>query len=224
MIGFPRFAAVTGAGLLLLLAWDASGLDLWLARAMSTPTGFPARDHWFLTRVLHEGARALAGLLLLVLAISACWPRGCVAGLSRRRRLWLLAAVVSAMLVVSALKRLSATSCPWDLQGLGGDHAWVSHWRWFESDGGPGHCFPAGHASAAFAWIAGYFAWPRDNPVARRWLAGALVAGMVLGVGQQLRGAHFMSHTLWTAWICWTWTGLLALGARIRETHAAAAD
>jgi len=26
---------------------------------------------------------------------------------------------------------------------------------------------------------------------------------MVLGIGQQLRGAHFMSHTLWTGWLCW---------------------
>jgi hypothetical protein len=25
----------------------------------------------------------------------------------------------------------------------------------------------------------------------------------MLGVSQQLRGAHYMSHTLWTAWICW---------------------
>jgi membrane-associated PAP2 superfamily phosphatase len=25
----------------------------------------------------------------------------------------------------------------------------------------------------------------------------------VLGVSQQLRGAHYMSHTLWTAWVCW---------------------
>mgnify|MGYP003449324878 CR=1 FL=1 len=28
--------------------------------------------------------------------------------------------------------------------------------------------------------------------------------GFALGAVQQLRGAHFMSHTLWTAWICWT--------------------
>jgi len=39
--------------------------------------------------------------------------------------------------------------------------------------------------------------------VARRWLAAALAAGLVLGVAQQLRGAHFMSHTLWSAWLCW---------------------
>ena len=26
----------------------------------------------------------------------------------------------------------------------------------------------------------------------------------LLGLAQQMRGAHFMSHTLWTAWLCWT--------------------
>jgi membrane-associated PAP2 superfamily phosphatase len=40
------------------------------------------------------------------------------------------------------------------------------------------------------------------------WLAGAAATGLVLGVAQQMRGAHFMSHTLWTGWLCWT-TGWL---------------
>jgi membrane-associated PAP2 superfamily phosphatase len=35
-------------------------------------------------------------------------------------------------------------------------------------------------------------------------LLAALGTGGLLGISQQLRGAHFMSHTLWTAWICWT--------------------
>ena len=30
-----------------------------------------------------------------------------------------------------------------------------------------------------------------------------LIAGLALGLSQQMRGAHFMSHTLWTAWFCW---------------------
>lgn len=54
------------------------------------------------------------------------------------------------------------------------------------------HCFPAGHACTAFAWVGGYFALGPVQPTAgRRWLSGA--------------GAHFTSHALWTAWLCWTW-------------------
>jgi membrane-associated PAP2 superfamily phosphatase len=71
-------------------------------------------------------------------------------------------------------------------------------------DGGAGGCFPAGHASAAFAYVGGYFVLRRASVrAAALWLSVALVAGLVLGVSQQMRGAHYMSHTLWTAWICW---------------------
>ena len=44
----------------------------------------------------------------------------------------------------------------------------------------------------------------RGEPgVARAWLAAVLVLGLALGIAQQMRGAHFMSHTLWTGWLCW---------------------
>jgi membrane-associated PAP2 superfamily phosphatase len=35
----------------------------------------------------------------------------------------------------------------------------------------------------------------------------AVVAlGIAYGIGQMLRGAHYPSHTMWTAWICWALT------------------
>ena len=49
------------------------------------------------------------------------------------------------------------------------------------------------------------------------WLGAALVLGFGLGAVQQVRGAHYMSHTLWTAWLCWTIGGAvwwLAAGRR----------
>lgn len=205
-----RTAWATLASLALVLAWEASGLDLWLARLMSTPAGFAARDHVLLTTVLHDGARNVSAALLLGLVVSLWRPWGVLRRLSRGQRLWLLAAVAGSMLLVSLIKRLSATSCPWDLAGFGGGLPYVPHWLPGRTDGGPGHCFPAGHASAGFAWVAGYFAWPAGSAPARRWLAAALVTGFVLGLAQQLRGAHFMSHTLWTAWLCWTWAWLLS--------------
>lgn len=208
---FSRRAAFsTAAALAGLIAWDLSGLDLWLARFAGTPSGFPARDGVFLTLVLHDGARALAGLLLACLAIGTVLPFGPLRALTFARRLWLLGVVAGGLLVPAALKRLSATSCPWDLRDFGGAYSFVPHWRWGQTDGGPGHCFPAGHASAGFAWVAGYFAWPRGSAAARRHVVSALAAGLVLGLAQQLRGAHFMSHTLWTAWICWTWAWCLS--------------
>ncbi|MFZ9407944.1 MAG: hypothetical protein ACO26U_12745, partial [Burkholderiaceae bacterium] len=90
-----RFAAlVSCVGLLMLLAWDASGLDLWLESLSGTASGFAARDHWFLTRILHDDARLFAGLLLVVMLAATVRPFGPWRALSLMARLWLLIAVV----------------------------------------------------------------------------------------------------------------------------------
>ena len=105
---------------------------------------------------------------------------------------------------VPALKRFSPTSCPWELAEFGGAARYLSHWHWRIADGGPGHCFPSGHAVAAFAFFGMYFLWRgHDRRRARAWLLGVLGAGVVFGAAQLVRGAHYPSHTFWSAWICW---------------------
>ena len=81
----------------------------------------------------------------------------------------------------------------------------VSHWSWPSAPASTiGHCFPAGHASAGFGFIGGWFVFRELAPaLARRWLLAALAAGLLPGLTQQWRGAHFMSHTLLTGWLCW---------------------
>lgn len=195
----------TAGSLLCLLAWDASGLDLVLAHWFGTAQGFALRDHWLFTTVLHEGARRLSWLLVVGLSLAVWWPVGVLRQLDRWQRLQLVVSILLGLALVVAIKRISSTSCPWDLAEFGGLARYVSHWRFGLVDGGGAHCFPAGHASAGFAFVGGYFVLRDRAPrAARIWLAAALTAGLVLGVSQQMRGAHFMSHTLWTAWLCWT--------------------
>ncbi len=195
----------TAGSLLFLLAWDASGLDLVLAHWFGTAQGFALRDHWLFTTVLHEGARRLSWLLVVGLSLAVWWPVGVLRQLDRWQRLQLVVSILLGLALVVAIKRISSTSCPWDLAEFGGLARYVSHWRFGLVDGGGAHCFPAGHASAGFAFVGGYFVLRDRAPrAARIWLAAALAAGLVLGVSQQMRGAHFMSHTLWTAWLCWT--------------------
>lgn len=195
--------------LCLLLLWDASGLDLPLARLAATPEGFSWRDKRMFILLMHEVPRLLSWVLLVGLFVAIRWPVGFLRRLDVPARLQLAVSVLAAVLAVSLLKNASRTSCPWDLAEFGGTAHYVSHWAWRVRDGGPGHCFPAGHASAAFAYLAGWFVLQRSAPlVARRWLWSIVVVGLLLGIGQQWRGAHYMSHTLWTAWVCWT-VGLL---------------
>jgi membrane-associated PAP2 superfamily phosphatase len=204
---------------LALLAWDASGADLWAARAFGNAQGFAARDSWWAATLLHDGGRLLAWLLLAAQVALLLWPTwshpkpsaSAAAGLAaapaqptRAARARWLGVVLVCVLVVPALKRLSSTSCPWDLALFGGVAQHLSHWRWGVADGGAGHCFPSGHAVAAFAFLGLYFLWRDVNPArARRWLWGVLALGALFGTAQLARGAHFPSHTLWSAWLCW---------------------
>lgn len=195
----------TVGSFLLLLAWDACGLDLAMARWFGTASGFALESHWLWRGVLHDDIRLWPWVVELGLLVFIFLPVGSFRQLPMARRAQLALTTLAALLAVSTIKLHSHTSCPWDLQQFGGVAAYVSHWAWGVRDGGTGGCFPAGHASAGFAFVGGYFAFRPVLPVtARRWLAGAMLAGLVFGLAQQVRGAHYMSHTFWTAWLCWT--------------------
>ena len=200
-----RLAAISAATLVAVNLWDYSGLDLALARVMGNVQGFALRDHWLLTRVFHTGAKSLAWLLVVVLCLTAIWPVGWLQRLPVSRRVQLAASALLAAALIALLKAGSQTSCPWDMHDFGGVARYASHWTgWIYPDGGSGQCFPAGHATTGFAFVGGFFALRHARPrLAQVWLWSALTVGMVLGIGQQLRGAHFMSHTLWTGWLCW---------------------
>ena len=200
-----RWMLVTVISLALVALWDAGGRDVALARWWGTAQGFAWRDSPFLVWYMHEAMRWLGWLLVLLLSVGVWFPVGVLRRVPIYRRVQLLISILASLALVAAIKRTSATSCPWDLALFGGVADYVSHWRWGVRDGGTGHCFPAGHAAAGFAFVGGYFALYRDAPrAARWWLAVALVMGVLLGLAQQMRGAHYMSHTLWTAWLCWT--------------------
>ncbi|KQW54056.1 phosphatase PAP2 family protein [Variovorax sp. Root411] len=206
MTRFPlfRLGVLTLLALVALMAWDATGADLALARMAGSHMGFPLRDNPIMVHVMHEGARNLSWALVIALFAAIRWPFGFLRRLSTGGRAQLALTVLASVIAVSVLKHASQTSCPWDLQEFGGAARYVSHWSWGVNDGGPGGCFPAGHASAAFAYVGGYFVLRRVSPrAAVIWLGVSVVAGFMLGASQQLRGAHYMSHTLWTAWVCW---------------------
>jgi membrane-associated PAP2 superfamily phosphatase len=226
--GWRSIAWVTVITLALLLALEATSLDLALARLSfdSALLAFPLREHFLTTRVAHDGVRFVSALAFAWIALSVWKPVGPLRRLTRPQRIYLLAAVATCLVVVALLKRTSALHCPWGLAEFGGAHAYLRLFDPVPPGWQHGACFPAGHALSAFAYIGGYFAWRGiDRRVAAVWLATVLLIGTFAGVSQQLRGAHFLSHTLWTAWLCWSLSAALAwlARARLRPVNTSAA-
>lgn len=197
-----RDLQVTGLSLLAVLAWEATGADMALMRLYGSASGFVWRDAWLTSRLLHDGGRWLALGVLALVAWDAVRPL--LAGPSRAARAHWLGVTLFALVLVPALKRLNSTSCPWELAEFGGTARYVWHGLLWVRDGGGGHCFPSGHAVAAFAFFGLYFLWRGHRPrFARAALLGVVVLGLAFGWAQMARGAHFASHTLWSAWLCW---------------------
>lgn len=195
------------AGLCLTLGWDASGADWRVMSWLGNAQGFAWRDHWWLSALLHDGFKRLAVVIYLGVMWMAVSPSGPWRQLTRLERLEIVSGITLSLLVISALKRVSATSCPWELQAFGGTASYVSHWSWGVRDGGSGHCFPGGHASSAMAFMALAVPWLTSHHVfkqrkGRALLAAIVLIGIGLGAAQTLRGAHYPSHTAWTALLC----------------------
>lgn len=202
-------AAVVLMGATLLWAWDMSAWDLTVSRWFGDGGGFVWRDAWLTSGLLHRGGRVLAWCVVLLLLVHVWQPlRWISPEQTQRQRCLMLGAVLLCVALVPTLKQFSATSCPWDLREFGGVATYVSHWDAMlhgVSDGGPGRCFPSGHAVAAFGFLPVYFALRRQEPGrARVWLCVIFLLGFLFGLGQLLRGAHYVSHTLWAGWWCWS--------------------
>ena len=202
--------------LLATLVWDASGADLHVMRWLGSA-------HWWLSTVLHEWVRQVAVLLYLFVWVMVWRPVSVFRQASRGQRLEAAVGITLALLAVNVIKRSSLTSCPWELQAFGGVANYVSHWAWGVADGGGGFCFPGGHASSALAGLAMAVPWltSADASARRRglqWTGAVLAAGLLLGGVQTLRGAHYPSHTAWTALVCaaaaWSNHGLFVWGQR----------
>jgi membrane-associated PAP2 superfamily phosphatase len=198
-----RDLLITLAALAALVLWEASAWDRALAGVYGNASGFALREHWFFARGLHNGGRVLSGVALAAVMAWAAFGNAQV--MARRLRWAWFGVVLLCLIAVPAFKRFSRTSCPWDLNGFGGRFDFVPHWLPGVFDGGPGHCFPSGHAVAAFTFLPLYFQWRRSRPrTAHLLLAATLGFGLLFGWAQLARGAHFPSHTMWSAWLCWT--------------------
>ncbi len=185
-----------------------SEIDLWLADAAYDihAATFPWRNAWLTDTFNHTILKRL--LLLAALGFvgyaiaDAIRPSARLSALSRMRLRVVASSAVLVPLVTSSLKRLSTSHCPWDLARYGGDQPYVRIFDDLPIGALPGQCLPAGHASSALWLVALAVYWLPGRP-RMAWLAACagVIFGAIVGFLQQLRGAHFLTHTLWSIWI-----------------------
>ncbi len=228
-LGLALLVLVLAAGVLLLL-FQFSDIDRRLADSMfdAASRKFPWRDTWFATSLMHNGVKlaliAVAVVLWGLLLADAVRP---LQRLDRAQRLQLrivAACSVAVPLLVSFWKRNSALHCPWNLEPYGGSAPYLRLLDALPAGLSPGGCFPAGHSTSAL-WLAAFALlwWPRRPRFAALVFSAGLGAGFGLGWVQQLRGAHFLSHTLWSVWAsCAVIWGVLCMAQAVTRGGSAA--
>ncbi|HXZ95456.1 MAG TPA: phosphatase PAP2 family protein [Burkholderiales bacterium] len=196
------------AAFLILFTVYMLGLDEWITRLFFDPVTqkFPLRNNWFLNFVMHNWIKyAVIALGLSVLAAYVCSFR--VASLAPLRRvlLFVVLAMGLSAAAVSIVKSESPKQCPYNLKAFGGDAPYIALFERTPQGSKPGNCWPGGHSSTGFCLMAFYFAGRhlRNRRLAYWGLFGGFGLGFILGFGRVMQGAHFLSHQLWTALICW---------------------
>ncbi len=194
--------ALCAAGLLLLFHF--SRLDLQLADPWYDPAHgrWPWRDAWLASVFVHRGLK-----YVLILASLACiamaWTRR--AAINARAWRFVAASSVLVPLVVSLGKRLSPMHCPWEVDRYGGANPYFDLLAGAPSSlATAGHCFPGAFVSSA-SWLLAFalWRWPEDRGHGITAGFAALAFSLAVGWVQQVRGAHFLSHTLWSLWLSW---------------------
>lgn len=188
------------------------GLDKLVADYLYALQGgqWTLKEAWLTSVVIHKCGKYFS-LLIALLILAALLQSYITQKLKpyRRELLYLLCAAGGSSVLISAIKSISRVSCAWDFSRYGGDQAYVSLFTQLIQRTGD-DCFPAGHASGGYAWIAFYFLGVHLQS-GWRWMgfSFAMGLGLIFGISQQLRGAHFVSHDLWTLGICWFFSLLM---------------
>lgn len=196
------------AFVLLSTLFATSWTDIAIARAVffdPAAMRWVGADSWWTNEFLHTGGRwFIRGLVACALAL-------CIAGCMdrdlrklRRPAAYFVLAVVLSTAIVGLLKTLTNVDCPWDLAEFGGRFPFVELFANRPDGLRHGNCFPAAHASSGYALLALYFVFrERNGPLAKLGLGAGVISGLIFGIAQQSRGAHFVSHDVWSAFLVW---------------------
>jgi len=183
---------------------------------------FPLKHDFFYETIMHTYAKhALTALWLglFILAYAPEKPLGYHLSPDTRYQLrWIVLLALLNAIVISCLKHQMPHACPWDATRYGGDITWVPTFT-VHSAAEAGHCFPAGHVTSGVWLSALCLLWLPQAPRKALYMAIAgLSIGLILGWAQQMRGAHFLSHTLTSLWLMCGWLLLVVTFSKSRTS------
>ncbi|HKU88366.1 MAG TPA: phosphatase PAP2 family protein, partial [Steroidobacteraceae bacterium] len=200
-----------------------TGLDRTLAHALF----YDGRAHrwlggegaggWWAHGVIHNGGRWLARTVAGTAV--ALWLASFFSAPMRHWRRssgFVFLAMAASVLVVGALKLVTDVDCPWDLTEFGGDRPYIGLFSARPHGLPAAQCFPGAHSSSGFALVCFYFLFRDRSPrLAAMALLGALLVWAVFALGQEARGAHFLSHDLASLAVVW----FVQLGIYVKLLH-----
>lgn len=195
-------------GLLMLLIYPYTSLDTRIADLFFDVQlhQFTFKKDPFLVVWMHVGLKWLIVTVALACLVPALLSYR-LAGLKPYRLsfMWVFAGMVISTAAVAILKHYNQHGCPWDITLYGGHLPLFGLFTTAPAGVEAGRCFPAGHPSGGFALMAFYFAFMHSKPRFSVFMLGlGLLMGLLMGLAQMIRGAHFLSHVLWSGWVVWT--------------------
>lgn len=198
--------AISLVGILLL--GQLTNLDLMIQDYYyDTASGaFPWEQTWFANNFMHQQLKAFivrsGQLLILIMLVDAFKPWSKIDAFMRVRLRFVVIASLLVPATVRTVKKFSVLHCPFEIDRYGGDAPFLRLLDSVPSNLSVGHCFPAGHATTGL-WLAALcvFWLPHDTNKASKIFFAGLSVGFIMGWVQQMRGHHFLFHTLWSSWI-----------------------
>jgi membrane-associated PAP2 superfamily phosphatase len=194
---------------LCLLFFDFSSIDL-LVQDFFFDVQF---KHWMIDRnnqvlkfIFYDGIKILYVLFLLGLLVTLIvFRKAALIKAYRQGLLIVLLSVILVPLIIGSLKAITNVPCPKNIQHFGGDYPYVTIFSKYPESFHQTEnikCFPAGHASGAFALMALFFLFKtkRNRQIA---LAASITLGWVTGSYKMFIGDHFLSHTLMSMLLAW---------------------
>ncbi len=186
---------------------ENSGLDIWWESLFfdASTLSWPLRDHWLFEKVIHEGGRLfnifIAGRWLLIFITTFLHKP-----LKKYQKpmLYFIVAAATGPVIVGILKQTTHIYTPWDIIPFSGEYPYIHLFDTVPEGLPAGEAFPSGHASGGYAFFSLYFLLHQlKSPHKKYGIAAGLILGGIYGFGQQVRGAHFPSHDLYSLVICW---------------------